>query len=158
VAWGAAAATVIGQALGAEEPRRAWLAGHAAALQASLLGGCAALTYWWGAEGIFALMHRDAAVREVGIPALRFVSYFQVPLVLLIVYVSALRGAGDTRYPMLFTLAGIFLVRLPLAWLLGVVMQGGLIGAWIGMCADVSVRSLLATVRYTRGKWLKLRV
>jgi putative MATE family efflux protein len=157
-AWGAAAATAIGQALGAGDPQRARRLGHAAALQCSVLGAIAAATYYFGAPEIFRLMHRSEAVWKVGVPALRFLAFFQVPLVLLIVYVQALRGAGDTRYPMLFSLFGILGVRLPVAYLCGIVWQGGLTGAWIGMCTDVSFRALLAVVHYARGRWVHSQI
>jgi Na+-driven multidrug efflux pump len=81
-----------------------------------------------------------------------------VPLVLSIVYVHALRGAGDTRWPLLMTCLGVLGVRLPVSYLLGVVLGGGLVGAWIGMCADILLRALLATARFTFGDWVKVRV
>ena len=67
-------------------------------------------------------------------------------------------GAGDTRSPMFISAFGVILVRLPLAYIFGIRMHGGLIGAWIGMCADMTVRALLSSFRYTGGKWLGTRV
>jgi Na+-driven multidrug efflux pump len=83
---------------------------------------------------------------------------FQLPLALSIVYTLALRGAGDTKFPLLANVIGIFGVRLPLAWWLGVVMQLGLLGAWIAMSADVVVRAVLLLWRYRRGGWLRTEV
>jgi Na+-driven multidrug efflux pump len=83
---------------------------------------------------------------------------FQLPLALSIVYTSALRGAGDTKFPLLANVVGIFVVRLPLAWWAGVVLGGGLLGAWIAMSADVVVRSLLLLWRYRRGAWVRTEV
>ena len=157
-AWGTAAATLIGQSLGAQQPERAMRAGHQAVAQGCLLAFCASITYFLGAPAIYGLMHTSPQVHEIGVPALRFLALFQVPLALGIIYVQALRGAGDTRYPMLFSICGVLLVRVPLAYLCGIVLQGGLLGAWIGMCADNSLRALLAAVRFTRGKWLRIQV
>jgi Na+-driven multidrug efflux pump len=103
-------------------------------------------------------MHTDPLVRQIGPPALRFISIYQLPLMMLIIYTQALRGAGDTRYPMLFTIFGTLMVRVPLAYLFGIVMGGGLIGAWTGMMADVTFRCVLASVRYFRGRWTEVRV
>ena len=49
-------------------------------------------------------------------------------------------------------------VRVPLAYLCGIVLNGGLIGAWIGMGVDILLRATLVTIRYRRGRWLATRV
>lgn len=158
VAWGAAAATLVGQALGAREIERARKIGTLAVLQCSLFGIVAGGLYFAYAPAIFHLMQKEPEVAEVGAPALRFLAFFQVPLVVLIVYTQALRGAGDTRLPMLFSLLGVMFVRVPLAYFCGIVLDGGLIGAWVGMCSDVSLRAVLMSVRYLRGRWVHISV
>jgi len=158
VAWGTAAASLIGQSLGAGRPEQAWRIGQQAVLQCGVLAVGAALLFYFGADTIFHWMHRDPLVRQIGPPALRFISLYQLPLVALIIYTQSLRGAGDTRFPMLFTLLGTLMIRVPLAYLCGIVLQGGLIGAWTGMMADVCFRSLLASIRYFRGGWMRVKV
>lgn len=158
VAWGYAASTMVGQSLGAQNSKRAARVGHEAALQCSLLGLIITVVFFFGARGIYELMHEEAAVREVGIPAFRMLAFFQVPLMLAIVYVYALRGAGDTRYPMWITVVGLFACRLPVAWLFGIVLDGGLFGAWIGMCAGMLFRATLVMWRYVRGGWMQTTV
>jgi putative MATE family efflux protein len=153
-AWGFAAAAMVGQALGAGDPRRAKRAGHAAALQCSLLAGVMTVAYYFAAEPIYHFMHKDPQVVEIGIPAFKLLALFQIPLVVGTIYVHALRGAGDTRYPLWINLVGIFLVRLPLAYVCGVLLHGGLFGAWIGMCSDLGIRAVMASARYVRGRWM----
>jgi multidrug resistance protein, MATE family len=153
-AWGFAAAAMVGQALGAGDPRRAKRAGHAAALQCSLLAGALMIVYFVAAQPIYHFMHKDPQVVEIGIPAFKLLALFQIPLVVGTIYVHALRGAGDTRYPLWINLVGIFMVRLPLAYICGVLLNGGLFGAWVGMCSDLGIRAVLAGVRYVRGRWL----
>ncbi|MGE3315333.1 MAG: MATE family efflux transporter [Planctomycetaceae bacterium] len=154
-AWGIAAAAMIGQSLGAGVLDRARRIGHEAVLQCSLLGLVIAILFFWQAEGIYRLMHTDSSVWAAGVPAFRLLAFFQVPLVWSIVYVQALRGAGDTRTPLWITLFGVLCVRLSLAYLFGVYWQGGLFGAWIGMCADVGIRAILVAICYVRGSWEK---
>ena len=140
VAWGYAAATMTGQALGHRDADRAKRVGREAVLQCSLLALVISVAFFGGATNIYTFMHNDLAVREIGIPGLRLLALFQIPLAISIVYVHALRGAGDTRYPMMINVLGVLGIRLPVAYLLGVTFEGGLYGAWIGMCADVAVR------------------
>jgi Na+-driven multidrug efflux pump len=158
VAWGAAAATLVGQSLGAGDPRRAVQSGHEATLQCALLAVLISLVFYFGAGEIYRLMHRDPAVWAVGVGPFRLVAFFQVPLVLSIVYISALHGAGDTVSPLVITAVGVLLVRLPVAYLCGIVLDGGLFGAWLGMCADMALRAVLAAMRFVRGRWLRTQV
>ncbi len=158
VAWGHAAATMVGQSLGAGDPRRAKRAGQTAVLQCGLLAACLSLLFYFGADWIYSVMTHDPAVREIGIPAFQFMAWFQVPLIMSIVYVLALHGAGETRYPLIFTILGVICVRVPLGYLCGIIWQGGLIGAWVGMNTDVTLRAVLLFWRFTWGRWYTTRV
>ncbi len=158
VAWGFASATMVGQSLGARDRARALRAGHEAMLQCGLLAILISCLFFAGADVIYTLMHNDPLVRETGIPAFRLLALFQVPLAVSIVYVYALRGAGDTRWPLFINSFGVMCVRLPIAYVCGILLEGGLIGAWIGMYADEVVRALLVAVRYSRGRWLETKV
>ncbi len=157
-AWGVAASTVIGQSLGAGAKSRARAAGNVALAQCSIFLAVLSVGFFFGAEAIYALMQDEPRVGEVGAPAFRILALFQIPLGIEIIYKTSLRGAGDTRYPMYFTLVGVLCVRVPLAYLGGVVLDGGLIGAWTGMFADVSVRAILSSIRYLRGRWTEVNV
>ena len=158
VAWGHAASALIGQSLGAGLPDRAARCGHEAVFQCSVLGAILGLTFFFGAGAIFQLMHDDPAVHQAGIPAFRLMSFFQVPLVIAIVYTAALRGAGDTRAPLRYTCISVLFVRVPVAYLFGIVLEGGLVGAWIGMCSDVALRGMLVAIRFHRGAWARVEV
>jgi Na+-driven multidrug efflux pump len=158
VAWGAAAATLVGQSLGAANPARAKAVGNEAMRQCVAVGFVMTILLFVNAPWIYAVMHSDPAVGVVGVPALRLLACFQVPVVLSIVYVYALRGAGDTRFPLLMTCLGVIGIRVPLSYLCGIVLDGGLVGAWIGMCGDLLLRSILATWRFNRGDWMSIRV
>ncbi|GMV98525.1 MAG: MATE family efflux transporter [Phycisphaerae bacterium] len=160
-AWGTAAATLVGQSLGAGDRDRARRSGHLAAMHCAALCLCMGTFYFLGARWIFACFNTTGdyeAVAAIGVPAMRALAFFQVPLALMIVYTNALRGAGDTRYPLLFTLIGMVIVRLPLAYFCGIVLEGGLIGAWVGMFADMTARAVLSTWRFASGRWMRVQV
>lgn len=158
VAWGAAAAAMVGQSLGNRDPLRARRAGHEAVWQCSLLGVFITLAFTLGAEAIFAAMHTDADVCRVGADAFPLVGLFQIPLLVGIIYAAAMRGAGDTRFPLVMTVVSTFALRLPLAWLLGVELGWGLWGAWAAMCVDMGARALLAALRFLHGGWMRIKV
>ncbi len=155
VAWGTAAATMIGQALGAGDPQRAIRAGHEAVLQCWLLTTAVAVLFYFNAEAIYHVMHTDPLVREAGVLPFRVLALFQPILGMSIVYVHCMRGAGDTRFPLLITIVGVLLVRLPIGYFFGIVLGGGLMGAWMGMCSDMIWRATSSWLRYRGGKWVK---
>jgi Na+-driven multidrug efflux pump len=158
VAWGAAVATIVGQNLGAGQPERARAAANEAVRQGLWPGIAITAVFYFGAGWIFATMHHDPHVGTVGVPAFQLLAFFQVPLVISIIYVQALRGAGATRLPMFVTVIGVFVVRVPVAWLGGVVLKGGWWGAWTGMCADMLLRAVLLGIAVQRGGWVATRV
>jgi multidrug resistance protein, MATE family len=154
-AWGYAAATLVGQSLGAGDPLRAKRLGNEAARHAIFVAVAGALVYLLGAQLIYGVMTKEPAVRAIGIPALRFLSWYQIPLAVMVVYIHAIRGAGDTRAVMFINVVGVLGIRLPVAYVLGIICSGGLIGAWSGMCADVLFRMIVAKIHYRRGKWAR---
>ena len=66
---------------------------------------------------------------------------------------SGLKGAGDVKYTLVTTIIGMWLFRITLGYLLGVVLGFGLIGIWLGMVIDWVVRGSLYFIRFKKGKW-----
>lgn len=160
-AWATAAATLVGQSLGAGDPQRARHCGHLAAAQGAALCFTMGVLYFAFTRSIYAAFNANEdleRVAAVGVPALRLLAFFQIPLAMMIIYTNALRGAGDTQYPLLFTVIGTLGIRLSVAYVCGIVLEGGLIGAWIGMCADMTFRAVASWVRFVRGKWARIEV
>src|SRR5207248_8554586 len=77
---------------------------------------------------------------DTGVPVLRLVAFAMPALASTMIFTAALRGAGDTRVPVLFTWVGFLVVRIPLAYILTSEVVGfGLFGAWLAMAADLIV-------------------
>lgn len=154
-AWGLAAASLVGQALGAQDPQRAARVGNAAALQVAGFAAIASILYLFGGDWIYSRFTSVAEVREVGAAAMSWLSLYQIPLTMLIVYIYSVRGSGDTRTPLVLNLIGVSGIRLPLAWLFAIQLHWGLSGAWIAMMLDVTVRWLVMLVIFRRGRWTR---
>ncbi len=157
-AWGAAAATAIGFSLGSGDRDRAMRCGHAAALQCLPVGVLGMIVFATTAPSIFRLMTSHESIQAVGVSAMPILAYCQIPLVIGIVYIHGLRGAGETRLPLILAIVSTAGLRTPLAWLCGIYWNGGLAGAWLGMLADVTVRAVLGAWLYSRGRWTKLKI
>ena len=78
-------------------------------------------------------------------------------LALLFIGTAALRGAGDTRWPLYTKIVSTWGVRLPLVTLL-VSLGFGLTGAWIAIGSDFLIQGLLAWWRFRKGAWKPLRI
>jgi Na+-driven multidrug efflux pump len=68
---------------------------------------------------------------------------------------GALRGTGNTSFPMITVALAMWLIRLPVGYFLVAYLKWGLLGAWIGMIADIILRSLAKLIFYLTGKWEK---
>lgn len=151
-----AATTLVGQGLGARDSARARADGRLSQwLAAAIMSGMGILFFLFPAQ-IIGVFISDPQVIQLGIWPLRLVAFSQPLLATSMVLGGALRGAGDTRTTLFITSGGLWLVRLPLAWLL--VPRLGLIGAWLAMITDLYVRGTLAWLRFRGNHWTRLRV
>ncbi|MBX4268110.1 MATE family efflux transporter [Clostridium estertheticum] len=66
---------------------------------------------------------------------------------------AGLKGAGDVKYTLVTSIIGMWLFRITLGYLLGVVLKFGLVGVWLGMIVDWLVRGTLYLIRFKKGKW-----
>jgi putative MATE family efflux protein len=161
-AFATAAMALVSLHLGAGRPDRAARSGWTAFAIGCLLMSLMGVIFFLFAPAMFALFcprPEQAPIVEVGIPVLRLVAFAMPMLASTIVFTGALRGAGDTRVPVLFTWVGFFVVRIPLAYLLTSPLVGlGLLGAWLAMFADILVRGVFFVVRFLGGRWQRMRV
>jgi len=161
-AFGVAAMTLIGQNLGAGQRARAAHVGWVAfGLGCAVMNAMAVGFYVLAPEmfGIFCQRAEQADVMRVGVPVLQLVAFATPAMACCIIFSAALRGAGDTLVPVLFTWFGFLAVRIPLAyWLTSGFIGLGLYGAWLAMFADLLVRGALFLARYASGRWQTIQV
>lgn len=72
-----------------------------------------------------------------------------------LVLVGALRAAGDVRFPLYIGLFSMWFFSVGASYLLGICLNWGLVGIWIGLGLDECFRALLMQVRWSRGRWIK---
>jgi MATE family multidrug resistance protein len=153
-----AATTLVGQGLGAGDPEGAEQRGYTAyRLAAALMGSVGILFLLFPAQ-IVGFFTNDPEIIEIGTMPLRMVGLIQPVLAATMVFPGGLRGAGDTRFPMIVTGSSIWLVRLPLAYLLAIVLDWGLTGAWAALALDLCMRGLINFLRFRGGRWKSVKV
>jgi Na+-driven multidrug efflux pump len=142
-----------------------------ACVAASALMVAAGLVFYVAATPLasFFLGGREGEVIPLAARLLRIVAYAMLPLAVSMVLAGALRGAGDTRWPLAFTVIGLLLIRVPLAlWLappelsiFGTEFHGaglGAAGAWYAAVIDIYVRGILMAARFLHGGWQRIEV
>jgi putative MATE family efflux protein len=157
--WGMsnAAATLVGQNLGAGQPERAersvWITGL---YNMVFLAGVAVLFIAF-AERLLGVFTPDPEVQAVGALCLRVVSYGYVFYAWGMVMVQAFNGAGDTWTPTVVNLGCYWLFQIPLAFSLARGLDMGPTGVFLAITIAESLLAVVAVVCFRRGTW-KTRV
>jgi putative MATE family efflux protein len=153
-----AATALVGQSLGAKRPdiasRYAWMSTAQAGVIMTIMG----IVFYVFAYPFAHWFTRDPLVVEVAADYLRINAYAQPFLALAMVLSGAFQGAGDTRTPTWITFVTMWLMRLPLAYMLALTMGYNTLGAWWAMAGSVIAAGLLTAVLFRGGRWKKVKV
>jgi multidrug resistance protein, MATE family len=151
-----AATTLVGQGLGARSAAQARWSGNEAFRQAVVFMALMGLAFVVVPQVFLRILVGDPEVVAAGITPLRTVGIIQPLLAASFVFSGALRGAGDTRFPLWVKLISPWLLRLPLAFVL--IPWLGLTGAWIALSSDLAFQGILSWWRFRGNRWEHIRV
>jgi putative MATE family efflux protein len=158
--WGMsnAAATLVGQNLGAGKPSRAETSVWRTGLYNMLFLGAIGLVFIVFAPQIIAIFTTDPAVSPLAVNALRLFSYGNISYSYGMVITAAFNGAGDTATPTALNLICFWLCQIPLAWALAFHTGLGPNGVYVAVVVSDSLLALLGVILFRRGKWKQVRV
>jgi putative MATE family efflux protein len=156
--WGLAnaAATMVGQGLGAGKPERAERAVWIAGIYNMVFLGSVGIVFVLLADPIVALFKPDPVVAPVATACLRIVSYGYLFYAWGMVLTQSFNGAGDTWTPTWLNLFCFWLWEVPLAWLLAVHFGWGPTGVFVAITVAFSTLAVVSAILFRRGRW-KLR-
>jgi putative MATE family efflux protein len=153
-----AAATMVGQNLGAGKPEDARISAFEANRLAVILMTAMGLVFFFFPYTMLRAFTRDPEVIQYGILYMKIVAFAQIPLAITMVVGGSLRGAGDTGFIMFATIAGMWLVRIPVAALLATIAHADIRFVWSVMIVDWLVRMALLLWRYHKESWGRLEI
>ncbi len=153
-----AAATMVGQHLGAGKPDHARISAFEANRLAVMLMAAMALVFFFFPYALLRAFTNDPEVIKYGILYMKIVAFAQIPLAVTMVVGGSLRGAGDTGFIMFATIAGMWLIRIPIAALLATVVKLEIRYIWSMMILDWLVRMLFLLWRYKKENWGRLEI
>jgi putative MATE family efflux protein len=158
--WGLAnaAATLVGQNLGAGHPDRAarstWLCGHN---NAFFMASVAAF-FWLTAPWLVSFFQQTPAADGHAVDALRIISLGYLFYGYGMVFAQAFNGAGDSLTPTWMNVVCFWLLEIPLAWWLAKLLGWGPTGVFTAVAISESALAVLSGVLFQRGAWRKVKV
>ena len=152
---GSAAATLVGQNLGARHPERAEQSVWRASFFNMIFLGALSLVFMLFAPQLIGIFSRDGAVISIGASCLRIISACYVLFAYGMVIVQAFNGAGDTFTPTIINLACYWLVQLPLAFLLSRRFQLGPKGIFWAILVAENLLAGVSIYVFRLGRWKK---
>jgi putative MATE family efflux protein len=159
-AWGMsnAAATLVGQNLGAKQPERAEQSVWTAARYNALFMLFVSLLFLVSSEPIVAFINRDEGVVNVAVRALHIMSLGYIFYGVGMVLTNAFNGAGDTRTPTIINLFCFWAFQIPIAWLLAVVLNLGPTGVFLAVLLAETAITIAGFIIFRKGRWKKVKI
>ncbi|GAB1454888.1 MAG: MATE family efflux transporter [Spirochaetia bacterium] len=157
-AFGIAATSLSGQALGRGDTDAAKTASHACQRMGAIVSTAMGIVMFIFRHQLAMLFTDDPDIIALCVGVMVFVALIQPFQSSFQIFAGALRGAGDSLYPAISLGIGILLIRPTLSLVLVHVMSLGLFGAWLALMADQVVRFFLILLRFKSGKWVHTEV
>jgi len=148
-----AASVLTGQNLGAGEPARAEKIGWKISFSGVAFVSLMALPLFIWAGAISSPVTKDQNVLFETVRYLRITMLSEPFMAISVILGGCLMGAGDTKGAMLVIVSALWIVRLPLAYLLAVVYGYGALGVWLAMIISMFVQGIAMTFRFRKGRW-----
>lgn len=153
-----AASALVGINLGAKRPERAEKLGWAAGNQCAVLMAVLGAGFFIFAEPLARLFGNDPQVTAIAVSYLRIMAITEPLLAYAMVLAGAVQGAGDTVRPTMVTLITMWGFRVPAAYFLAVMVDGGTRGAWWAMSISQAFGGVIMVLVFRQGRWKFVRV
>lgn len=159
-AWGMsnAAATLVGQNLGANLPERAQQSVMKTVKYNAIFMGLVSLIFLLLAEYIVSFFSNEVEVKRYAVLAMRIISAGYIFYGIGMVIGNAFNGAGDTRTPTWINLFGFWFLQIPFAWLTAQVFNWGPIGVFTAIPVAETAITIAAYIIFKKGKWKLVKV
>jgi putative MATE family efflux protein len=153
--WGLsnAAATLVGQNLGAKKPERAETSVWRTGLYNMIFLGGIGIFFVIFAEPVIRLFTNDPLVVPLAVACLRILSYGNIGYAYGMVMLQAFNGAGDTVTPTIVNFFGFWLLEIPLAWLLAIPARMRSNGVFWSIVVAEAAIAAAGVILFKRGRW-----
>jgi MATE family multidrug resistance protein len=138
----------VGNSIGKKKPAEARFRGFIGVGVSCCIMACTALLMLVFPESIVSIYTDDIAVAELAVQLLFLAAIFQLSDGLQVSGFGALRGIKDTKVPMYVNLVAYWILGIPVAYTIGIILGYGAPGLWIGLIAGLTVAGILHNIRF----------
>lgn len=156
MSFAAAIAPFVGQNIGADQLSRVKQGYRSTLLMTNSIAVLISILFLAIPRLIIQVFTNDAAVIEVGVEYMHIVAPFYLFFSTMFVLTGTLRGAGATLIPMFITLIALWIVRIPVSWILSESI--GRSGIWWGVPIGWMVGMIISYIYYKKGNWKKAKI
>jgi putative MATE family efflux protein len=155
--WGLAnaAATLVGQNLGAKQPERAAKSAWRAAFFNMGFLGIVAILFFIFARPLVMLFDENPVVMETGVECLQILCAGYIFFGFGMVMSQAINGSGDTKTPTVLNIIGFWVLQIPIAYILAVKLDWKQTGVFWAVVISESILAILAILYFKTGRWKK---
>ena len=159
-AWGLsnAAATLVGQNLGAKQPERAETSVWKTAKYNAIFMAIVSLLFVTSAEFFVGLINSDPEVIKTAVTALRIVSMGYIFYGVGMVMINAFNDAGDSKTPTWINLFWFWVFQIPFAYLLAIVLDMGPKGVFMAIVITETCITITSVILFKKGKWKTIKI
>jgi len=156
--FGIASQTLIGQSLGKGNQRYAQAYGYETAKLATIFTILIGLIFVLIPDAILTVITNERVVIDTARPLLQVAGVAQVFYGSGIIYASALQAAGATVYVMFIEIITHWIIFLPLTFLFGITLNGGIVGAWLALPIYIIAYTVMNFLKFRSVSWLRIKV
>lgn len=158
--WGMsnAAATLVGQNLGAGHPDRAEASVWKTATYNVIFLGLISIVFFILSEEIISIFSQEPSVLHTGTLALRIICLGYVSFAFGMVVSQAFNGAGDTRTPLLINIFAFWIIQIPLAYFLAITLDWKTTGVLATIAIAHTIHAIVSVWFFRKGKWKEVEV
>jgi putative MATE family efflux protein len=153
-----AAATLVGQNLGAQQPDRAAKSVWMVAKYNAIFMAAVSLLFLLAGPMVVSWISKDAAVQATAVQALRIISAGYIFYGVGMVMMNAFNGAGDSKTPTYANLFWFWIFQIPVAYLAAIVWNWGPTGVFVAVVVTESCLAITSVLLFKRGKWKQVKI
>ncbi|MDP6943787.1 MAG: MATE family efflux transporter [Myxococcota bacterium] len=158
IAFGTATATLVGQSMGAGRPDLAERYGWESVRVGAYIMGTLGLFAIFIPDTLFGVFSRDLEVIDAGRTSLRMMGGIEALIAVALILAQALYGAGNSKYVMVVEMVLHMTCLVPLAYILGIVLDQGLIGVWASAVVYIVLMSAVMARKFASGDWKHIKL
>jgi MATE family multidrug resistance protein len=153
-----AATSLVGQYIGAKDFPSSETSGYNAIRIGLLYTAVIAVVFLLFADELAGIFSTEPDVLRFSSRILLLAAVFQIFDGVQMISSGSLRGAGDTRWPMIVAVLYTWFLFIPLAYVFGDILGGGVVGAWVGATIYIILLGATLLLRYRSGAWKTMKI